>query len=151
MPTQDLKQTIASLYTCLCMHTIFHFSPSSKFHMNTPVYNEELESCMRGYMFHHGAHLANCVGFQFPDEIADMIQATQSDIISGKKYLIPGYLSSTIKSCVKKLLTSPERDLYDFVGYVSGLVVWMPDNDSLKKDIYKIAESYGYKRINRMY
>ena len=46
----------------------------------------------------------------------------------------------------ESVLSSPYRSSYDFVGFIDGYLIRMPD-DYLKKSIYGIAKECGLKII----
>lgn len=65
------------------------------------------------------------------------------DVIKNKKYLIPGYLSSQVKDCTKRLLdTRGSGDPEGIIGFINGYLLYMP-KDGLRKDILTIAEDRG--------
>ena len=142
MLTREQKELICTFQVCVQLHTFFYYSPSSRYNMTEPVHNRDLIHACQGY----AAHLDNYFMDYFSSESEgqSILKRINDDVISGKKYLIPGYLTYTAKDCAKKLLSSPYRSSYDFVGFIDGYLIWMPD-DYLKKSIYGIAKDCGLR------
>lgn len=140
MFTSDLKNTLFTFYISSYLHTLFYYVPSARLNINQPIDNVNVRHAFMGF----NAHLENYVwdNFSSPAEEFDMVASLGESIKASKKYMIPGYLSNTIISCVKTLLSSPQRDNYGFIEFINGILMWMPD-DLLKKEIYNIAKQKG--------
>lgn len=138
MISHEQKEQICTFYVCIWLHTFFHYSPASRFNIEMSFENKELAAVLAMMSAHAHGYWASYFDSVREGEV--MTNSIYNNVLDSKKYLIPGYLSTTAKTLEKKLLSSNNYLGLDI--FFSQLIGSMPDND-LKKSLYRIASDSG--------
>ena len=138
MISTEQKEQICKFYVCIWLHTFFHYSPASRYNLEMSFENKELGAVLAMMSAHAHGYFASY--FDSVREGEAITNSIYNSILDSKKYLIPGYVSTTAKTLEKELLSSHGLGLDVFFSQLIGS---MPEND-LKKSLYRIASNSGY-------